>query len=48
MKVPELKKILKSRGINCSGKNKEELVQLAAKAVEKYDVIEPCDQTESE
>ncbi len=48
MSVDELKKFLTARGIPCSGKKKEELVFLAERGKDKYEVSETCDHDESE
>ena len=48
MSVDELKRFLKDCGIPCSGKKREELVFLAERGSEKYEVLETCDHDESE
>ena len=47
-RVDELKNFLTQQGIQCSGKKKDELVDLAAQAVGKYEPLEACDHKESE
>ncbi len=48
LKVPELKEILKCRGIPHTDKNKPELLELSEKAVKHYEPLESCDHDQSE
>ena len=48
LKVPELKRILKRKGIPYTEKRKEELVLLVERAEGLYDDLEADDQGESE
>ncbi len=48
MKVPELREVLKQRGVPSSNKLKDELLELSKKAVKVYKPIEPCDHENSE
>ena len=48
MPVDELNNFLTQRGIPCSGKEMDELVDLAAQAEGKYEPLEACNHKESE
>ena len=48
MRVDELKNFLTQRGIPCSGKKKDELVDFAVRAEGKYEPLEACDHKELE
>ncbi len=48
LKVPELKEVLKCRGIPHSDKKKAELLELSEKAIQHYEPLEPCDHVKSE
>ncbi len=46
--VGQLRKFLAARGVPCSGKTKHDLLELANKAKDVYEVSEACDHEESE
>ena len=48
MHVDELKNFFTQQGISCSGKKKDELVDLAVRAEGKYEPLEACDHEKSE